>query len=266
MQGSIFLACNCNAFRSNIEIYKWNLFQVNSLASVVNLSLEKENKLKIVRATFLPCLINIVRGRCDEAQDHACGALFSLALEDANKTAIGVLGGLQPLLHIMMRSESERAKDDAALALYHLSLVQSNRSKMVKFGSVQQLLGMVRSGQMPGRALLILCNLGACSEGKAAMLDAGAVEFLVELLKKGKFDSESTQESCVAAFYALSHDGGFRFRGLAKAARAMDVLKDVVERSSSERAKDKARRVVQLLKTKEEEEEGADWEKILLSD
>ena len=256
------LTGNCNAYKSNIEICKWNLFQVNSLASVVNLSLEKENKLKIVRAMFLPCLIDILRGRFHEAQDHACGALFSLALDDGNKTAIGVLGGLQPLLHIMMRSESERAKDDAALALYHLSLVQSNRSKMVKFGSVQLLLGMVRSGQMPGRALLILCNLGACSEGRAAMLDAGAVEFLVELLKKGKFDSESTQESCVAALFALSHDGGLRFRGLAKAARAMEVLKDVVERSSSERAKDKARRVVELLKAKEEEEE-VDWEKLL---
>lgn len=244
---------------------KYTDIQVNSVASLVNLSLEKVNKVKIVRAGFVPPLIDVLRGRSPEAQEHACGALFSLALDDGNKTAIGVLGALQPLVHMVMRSESERARHDAALALYHLSLVQSNRLKLVKFGSVQLLLGMVKSGQMPGRALLILCNLGACNEGRAAMLDAGAVEFLVELLKRGEFDSESTQESCVAALCALSHGGGLRFRGLAKVAGAMEVLKDVVEKNSRERAKEKARRVLELLKAKEEEEEEVDWEKVLES-
>lgn len=236
---------------------------MNSVAALVNLSLEKVNKVKIVRAGFVSPLIDVLRGKFPEAQEHACGALFSLALDDGNKTAIGVLGALQPLVHMLMRSESERARHDAALALYHLSLVQSNRIKLVKLGSVQLLLGMVKSDQMPGQALLILCNLGACNEGRAAMLDAGAVVFLVELLKKGEFDSESTQESCVAVLYALSHGGGLRFRGLAKAAGAMEVLKDVTEWNSRERAKEKARRVLELLKAKEEEEEEVDWEKVL---
>lgn len=238
---------------------------MNSVAVLVNLSLENVNKVRIVRAGFVPPLVDVLRGRSPEAQEHACGALFSLALDDGNKTAIGVLGALQPLFHMMMRSESERARHDAALSLYHLSLVQSNRLKLVKFGSVQLLLGMVKSGQMPGCALLILCNLGACNEGRAAMLDAGAVEFLIELLRKGEFDSESTQESCVAALCALSHGGGLRFRGLAKVAGAMDVLKDVVENNSRERAKEKARRVLEMLKAKEEEEEEVDWEKVLES-
>ncbi|XP_021741259.1 U-box domain-containing protein 40-like [Chenopodium quinoa] len=251
-----------SALRSLITS-KYTDIQVNSVAILVNLSLEKVNKVKIVRAGFVPPLIDVLRGRSPEAQEHACGALFSLALDDGNKTAIGVLGALQPLVHMLMRSESERARHDAALALYHLSLVQSNRLKLVKFGSVQLLLGMVKSGQMPGRALIILCNLGACNEGRAAMLDAGAVEFLIELLRKGEFDSESTQESCVAALYALGHGGALRFRGLAKVAGAMDVLKVVIEKNNRERAKEKARRIIELLKAKEEEEEEVDWEKVL---
>ncbi|KAL9230564.1 hypothetical protein vseg_005901 [Gypsophila vaccaria] len=243
---------------------KYTDIQVNSVAALVNLSLEKVNKVKIVRAGFVPPLIDLLRGRSPDAQEHACGALFSLALDDENKTAIGVLGALQPLIHMMMRSESERAKHDAALALYHLSLVQSNRSKLVKFGSVQLFLGMIKSGQMPGRALLILCNLSACSEGRAAMLDAGAVAFFVELLDKGEFDSESTQESCVVAICALSQGGGLRFRGLAKAAGAMEVLKKVAEKTTRERTRDKARRVLEMLKAREEEEdEDVDWEKVL---
>lgn len=245
---------------------KYTNIQVNSVAALVNLSLENPNKVKIVRAGFVPLLIDVLRGRSPEAQEHACGALFSLALDDKNKTAIGVLGALQPLIHMMMRSESERARHDAALALYHLSLVQSNRLKLVKLGSVQLFLSMVKSGQMPGRALLILCNLGACNEGRAAMLDAGAVEFFVELLRKGEFDSESTRESCVAAIFSLSHGGGLRFRGLAKAAGAMEVLRDVAEQTGPERARDKARRVMEMLKAREEEEEeeeDVDWEKVL---
>ncbi|KAH9616561.1 hypothetical protein KSS87_003954 [Heliosperma pusillum] len=251
-----------SALRSLITS-KYTDIQVNSVAALVNLSLEKINKVKIVRAGFVPPLVDVLRGRFPEAQEHACGSLFSLALDDENKTAIGVLGALQPLIHMMLRSESERAKHDAALALYHLSLVQSNRSKLVKLGSVQLFLNMVKSGQMPGRALLILCNLGASSEGRAAMLDAGAVAFFVELLK-GEFDSESTRESCVAAICSLSHGGGLRFRGLAKAAGAMEVLKEVVEKSGRERARDKARRVLEMLKAREEEEEEeVDWEKVL---
>ncbi|KAL2897017.1 U-box domain-containing protein 40 [Bienertia sinuspersici] len=251
-----------SALRSLITS-KYTDIQVNSVAALVNLSLEKVNKVKIVRAGFVPPLIDVLRGRFAEAQEHACGALFSLALDDGNKTAIGVLGALQPLVHVMMRSESERARHDAALALYHLSLVQSNRLKLVKLGTVQILLNMVKSGQMSGQALLILCNLGAFSEGRAAMLDASAVEFLIDMLRKDKFDSESTQESCVAVLCALSHGGGLRFRGLAKVAGAMDVLKDVAEKNSRERAKEKARRVLELLKAKEEEEEDVDWEKVL---
>ncbi|KHN16347.1 U-box domain-containing protein 40 [Glycine soja] len=115
--------------------------QVNALASVVNLSLEKSNKVRIVRSGMVPPLIEVLKFGSSEAQEHGAGALFSLAMDDDNKTAIGVLGGLAPLLH-MLRSESERTRHDSALALYHLSLVQSNRSKMVKLGSVPVLLSM----------------------------------------------------------------------------------------------------------------------------
>ncbi|KAJ6339869.1 hypothetical protein OIU77_007753 [Salix suchowensis] len=119
--------------------------QTNAIASLVNLSLEKANKVKIVRSGFVPLLIDVLKGGCDEAQEHAAGALFSLALEDDNKMAIGVLGALQPLMH-MLRAESERARHDSSLALYHLSLIQSNRVKLVKLGAVSMLLSMVKSG------------------------------------------------------------------------------------------------------------------------
>ncbi|XWS32806.1 hypothetical protein CRYUN_Cryun22dG0021200 [Craigia yunnanensis] len=248
-----------SAFRSLI-ISRYVNIQVNSVAVLVNLSLEKLNKVKIVRSGLVPALIDALKAGSSEAQEHACGALFSLALDDDNKTAIGVLGALQPLMH-MLRSGTERTRHDSALALYHLSLVQSNRSKLVKIGSVPVLLNMVKSGHITGRVLLILRNLTSCSDGRDAVLDSGGVECLVSLLKESKLD-ESTREGCVAVLYGLSH-GGFRFKGLAKAAEAMEELVKV-ERTGREPAKEKARRMLEMLKARnEEEQEDVDWEGLL---
>lgn len=71
----------------------------------MNLSLEKVNKVKIARSVYLSMLIDILTVGTSEPQDHAASKLFSLALDDENKMAIGVLGALQPLMHAL-RSES----------------------------------------------------------------------------------------------------------------------------------------------------------------
>lgn len=242
---------------------RYSSVQVNSVAALVNLSLENTNKVMIVRSGIIPPLIDVLRGGFPEAQDHATGALFSLALDDQNKTAIGVLGALPPLLHAL-RSESEQARHDSALALYHLSLVQSNRAKLVKLGSVQTLLGMVKSGHMTGRIMLVLCNLAESVEGRTAMLDAGVVECFIGMLSRGVFDSESTRETCVAALYGLSH-GGMRFKGLAKEAGAEMVLMKAGE-MGSDRSRLKARKVLDVMTQRcEEEEDVVDWEALLNS-
>lgn len=246
--------------------------QINAIAALVNLSLEKPNKIKIVRSGIVPTVINLLKGRLPETQEHAAGLIFSLSLEEKNRTAIGVLGALPPLLNCLLRSESERTRSDSALALYNLSLDHSNRVKLVKqFNAVPPLLAVLRQEKesIAGRVLLVLYQLAASAEGKAAMLDGNAVEHLVWLLRKGKdeFESESTRENCVAALYALSH-GSMRFKALAKEARAVEVLKEV-EESGSERAKEKARRILVMLKGRRESEDGLgeeiDWEAILES-
>ncbi|KAH8487023.1 hypothetical protein Peur_069613 [Populus x canadensis] len=237
--------------------------QTNAIASLVNLSLEKVNKVKIVRSGFIPLLIDVLKGGFDEAQEHAAGALFSLALEDENKMAIGVLGALQPLMH-MLRAESERARHDSSLALYHLSLIQSNRVKLVKLGAVSMLLSMVKSGDLASRLLLVLCNLAACNEGRSAMLDANAVAILVGILREGGGgDSEVIRENCVAALFALSH-GSMRFKGLAKEARAVEVLREIEERGSN-RAREKAKRILMMMRGRDEEDEDIYWEEVLES-
>ncbi|KAJ4826430.1 hypothetical protein Tsubulata_013620 [Turnera subulata] len=246
----------------SLILSRYTSVQVNSVACIVNLSLEKANKVKIVRSGTVPLLIDVLKGGFSEAREHACGAIFSLALDDHNKTAIGVLGALPPLLHLL-RAESERTRHDSALALYHLSLVQINKSKLVRLGSVPLLLGLVKSGQMPGRVLLVLSNLASCEEGRAALLDSGAVECLVGLLRGDELQCVSTRDSCVSVLYGLSH-GGLRFRGLAKATGVVEVLLEV-ENSGSERSKEKAKRMLEMMKERIDAEEDVDWEELLES-
>ncbi|KAI9087613.1 hypothetical protein K1719_030483 [Acacia pycnantha] len=227
--------------------------QVNAVASLVNFSLQKPNKLKIVRSGFIPCLIVVLKSGFPEAQEHAAGALFSLALDDENKMAIGVLGALEPLMNAL-RSESERTRQDSALALYHLTLVQSNRVKLVKLGAVPTLLSMVKSGDLASRVLLILCNIAAGTEGRTAMLDGNGVECLVGVLRENKRATEAaTTEHCVAALYGMSH-GSLRFKALAKEARAVEVLREVEERGSG-RAREKAKRMLQMMRGGGEEDD-----------
>ncbi|KAI3440657.1 RING-type E3 ubiquitin transferase [Psidium guajava] len=238
--------------------------QVNAVATLVNLSLENSNKVRIVRSGVVPLLIDVLKGGFSEAQDHAAGALFSLAIEEDNRMAIGALGALPALLNAL-RSDSERTRHDSALALYNLTLVNSNRMKLVKLNPVPRLLEMVKAGNLLSRVLLILCNLAACVEGRSAMLDGNAVAVLVGLLRGNGAKSKSDKENCVAALCALSH-GNFRFRGLMKEARGEDVLREI-EKRGSERARDKARRLLEMVRERDEngEEENVDWEGLLES-
>ncbi|CAA7029217.1 unnamed protein product [Microthlaspi erraticum] len=251
----------------SLIVSRYATVQVNATAVLVNLSLEKSNKVKIVRSGIVPPLIDVLKCGSLEAQEHSAGAIFSLALEDENKTAIGVLGALEPLLHLI-RVGTELTRHDSALALYHLSLVQSNRGKLVKLGAVQMLLNMARLGQTTGRVLLILCNMASCPVSRPALLDSGAVECMVGILRGPREVTESTRESCVAVLYGLSHDGGMIFKGLAMAANAVEELMKV-ERSGRERAKQKARRVLEVMRAKTEdsspENEEIDWEELLNS-
>ncbi|CAA0412146.1 unnamed protein product [Arabidopsis thaliana] len=258
----------------NMIVSRYSLVQTNALASLVNLSLDKKNKLTIVRLGFVPILIDVLKSGSREAQEHAAGTIFSLSLEDDNKMPIGVLGALQPLLHALRAAESDRTRHDSALALYHLSLNQTNRSKLVRLGAVPALFSMVRSGESASRALLVICNLACCSEGRSAMLDANAVAILVGKLREEWTEeptearsSSSARENCVAALFALSHES-LRFKGLAKEARAVEVLKEVEERGT-ERAREKAKKILQLMRERvpeddEEDGEGSiDWDRVI---
>ncbi|XP_073039856.1 U-box domain-containing protein 40-like [Primulina eburnea] len=224
--------------------------QTNAAATLVNLSIEKCNKIKIVRAGIVPLLIEVLRNGSDESREHAAGAIFSLAIENDNRTTIGVLGALQPLMHAI-RSGSQRCRLDSASALYHLTLVQTNRVKIVKLGAVGVLLGLLEDTELAARVVLVVSNLAVCDPGRSALLEAGGVGSLLKVLRLGnEVASESTRENCVTVLYLLSF-GSLRFKGLARDAGAVEILEEVTK-TGSELAREQSRRILEGLRDREE--------------
>lgn len=238
---------------------RYSGIQINAVAALVNLSLESNNKVSIVRAGAIPYLIDVLKMGHPEAQEHAAGAIFSLALNDENKTAIGVLGAIPPLIH-MLRSSEERGRQDALMALYHLSFAQNNYAKLIKMGAVSILLNLAREDRsdLASRALLILYNIAANSEGRKALLDASAIGSLVGILAKHQKDrskgSQVIQEHTVAVLLLMSHNN-LRFKSLALQAGAMELLVGLAE-SGNVRTKEKASILTSIMRGVSDDEDG----------
>ncbi|KAG8056638.1 hypothetical protein GUJ93_ZPchr0002g26353 [Zizania palustris] len=209
--------------------------RVDATAALVNLSLEPANKVRIVRAGSVPPLVEVLRSSTSppEAREHAAGALFGLALNEENRAAIGVLGAVPPLLDLLNSpAHPAPARRDAGMALYHLSLAAVNQTKIARFpGAPKALLAVASSSSEPTPirrlVLMVVCNVGACSEGRAALMDAGAVSAVTAILSHDTRNTE-LDEWCVAAMYAMSR-GSLRFRGLARAAGADRALRRVAD-------------------------------------
>ncbi|KAL6846621.1 hypothetical protein ACP4OV_024069 [Aristida adscensionis] len=246
--------------------------RVDATAALVNLSLEPANKVRIVRAGAVPALVEVLRSGASavEAREHAAGALFGLALNEDNRAAIGVLGAVPPLLDLLTsHAYPAPARRDAGMALYHLSLAAVNQSKIARFpGAPKALLAVASGAAEPGPirrlALMVVCNVGACAEGRAALMDAGAVASVAGILSRSHGadadadarggGSADLEEWCVAAMYAMSR-GSLRFRGLARAAGADRALRRVAEERGGVR-REMARKTLRAMRGDLDEEDG----------
>uniref|UniRef100_A0ACD6AK43 Uncharacterized protein n=1 Tax=Avena sativa TaxID=4498 RepID=A0ACD6AK43_AVESA len=230
-----------------------NAARAHAAAALANLSLEPENRVPIVRAGAVPALIEVVGSGAgaSEACEHAAGALFGLALHEGNRAAIGVLGAVPPLLALLTTGgHAARARRDAGMALYHLSLAAVNQSKLARApGAAKNLLSIASNSTEPlpvrRLALMVICNVAACVEGRTALMDAGAVATFSVILSDDPCRSE-LEEWCVAALYDMSM-GSPRFRGLARAAGVDRPLILIAEQAEPGAHKDMARKALRAM-------------------
>ncbi|KAK1684555.1 hypothetical protein QYE76_045403 [Lolium multiflorum] len=232
-----------------------NAARADAAAALANLCLEPENRVSIVRAGAVPALIEVVGSGAgagaSEACEHAAGALFGLALHEGNRAAIGVLGAVPPLLSLLTTGgHAPRARRDAGMALYHLSLAAVNQSKLARApGAAKNLLSIASDSTEPlpvrRLALMVICNVAACVEGRTALMDADAVATFAAILSDDPHRS-GLEEWCVAALYDMSM-GSPRFRGLARAAGADRPLILIAEQAEPGAHKDMARKALRAM-------------------
>jgi hypothetical protein len=177
---------------------------------------------------------------------------------------------MPPLLDLL-RSGPIEAQQDAALALYHLSLLQMNAAKLVKLRAIPVLLSLAKSGgnrpKISHRALHILHNVASIPEGRASLLQLGAISTLVEVLASplrrrrhqqddddhydddyDDDDGEGAQirEQAASVLLVLSK-GNLRFKFMAMQAGALEHLA-ALARNGTPRARAKALALLELMK------------------
>jgi len=191
--------------------------------------------------------------------------MYSLAVEDENRAAIGVLGAIPPLLELFAGAggaAGHRARREAGMALYHVSLSGMNRSKIARApGAVRTLLAAAeardRTSEADAAALrrlavMILANLAGCPDGRAALMDGGAVAAVVRLMRNGSVAPGSAeQEYCISTLYGMSR-GSMRFRGLARAAGVEAALQPVAEGDGGV-GRDLARRTLRAMRGEDDD-------------
>ncbi|KAJ7561324.1 hypothetical protein O6H91_03G041700 [Diphasiastrum complanatum] len=226
--------------------------QINSVVAILNLSLEKGNKLKITRAGIVLPLINVLKKGHPESQEHAAAVIFSLAMNDDNKMALGVLGAITPLMNIMKSSRSSlRGRNDAAMALSYLAMAPMNRSKMVKAGLVPVLLGVAKeeNGELSIQAMRTLSCLASSQEGRSTLLELKGISVLLSMIEQSKkrdlSEQEKLKEHAMATLLSLSLKN-MRFKPLALEARALDILAPEKERGTP-RAQEKCLALLKIL-------------------
>ncbi|KAL0903272.1 hypothetical protein M5K25_027639 [Dendrobium thyrsiflorum] len=226
----------------------------SALAIIVNLSLEPGNKISIVRSGAVPAIVDALQS---SSRENAAGALFSLALEEQNRTAIGVLGAVPPLLRLFCDSDEDlRARLEAGMALHYLGLAEMNMAKIARIaGAVKGLIAVAKGEERELRILAkrVMAGMVESKEGKAAMLDGGAVEAAVAFLSKDEEQDE--KEMVVTMLYGMSM-GGFRFRGIARKAGAEEVIEKAAECLESEK-REMARMTLRVIRGEERDRDVA---------
>ncbi|KAH7651439.1 Zinc finger RING/FYVE/PHD-type protein [Dioscorea alata] len=184
------------------------VIQVNSVTTILNLSIHDKNKVVIMEEQG--CLNSIVwvlrHGLTNESRENAAATLFSLSAMHEYKKRIAFEAGAVEALACLLKDGSARGKRDAVMALFNLSTHSECAERMAEFGAVSALIGalgneMVAEDAAGALALLVRRPALAHAVGK----DDRAVSSLIGLMRRG---TPRGKENAVAALQEMCRKGG----------------------------------------------------------
>ncbi|OAY32649.1 U-box domain-containing protein 3 isoform X1 [Manihot esculenta] len=206
------------------------LTQEHAVTALLNLSISEEIKTMIAEAGAIEPLIHVLKSGNDGAKENSAATLFSLSVLEEYKEKIGRSGAVKALVDLLA-SGTLRGKKDAATALFNLSILHENKARIVQARAVKYLVKLMDPATgMADKAVALLANLSTIGEGRLAIVRAGGIPPLVEIVESGslrgkenaasallqlclnspKFCSIVLQEGAVPPLVALSQSGTTR--------------------------------------------------------
>ncbi|KAL0911999.1 hypothetical protein M5K25_017940 [Dendrobium thyrsiflorum] len=248
-----------------------------------------ENRRIIAEAGAIPFLVTLLGSRDPRTQENAVTALLNLSIFENNKTLIMAAGALDSIVKVLRDGELMEARENAAATIFSLSILNECKVEIGKrVEAVAGLVELLQDGTSAGKrdAATALLNLAVYDPNKTAVVEAGAVPVLVELLmdekagitddvlavlsllcecKEGmrvigdnkavvailvdlmRFGSEKGKENAIAVLMGLCKDGGAEMgRRLLMNARSVPSLQSLAA-TGSMRARRKANALLRLL-------------------
>ncbi|KAH7683011.1 Zinc finger RING/FYVE/PHD-type protein [Dioscorea alata] len=187
------------------ELSEDNEVQEDIVTAILNLSINDSNK-KIVgkNPLVIPFLIEALETGTMETRSNSAAALFTLSAVDSNKSMIGELGAMQPLLDLLEHG-SMTAKKDAASAIFSLCTTLENRAIAVREGAVALVLKNIMDQCLVDESLAILAMLSSNREGAEELRMSVGVPCLLKVIKANSCP-RNEENAVVALFFICMND------------------------------------------------------------
>lgn len=183
-----------------------NLFaKEKAVLSLLELTYISENAHAVASHGAIPLLVKLCRHGTPPATACAAGTLRNLATNEHIRRSLAEEGAVEVLISLVTSGTCE-AQDHAVEALQYLASGKDDRIRTMigKHGGIHRLLMFLKhapSSKSQEMAIRALSNLATSATNAKALVSAGYVNQLTDLLKTG---SSSTQQVAAAGICSLS--------------------------------------------------------------
>ncbi|KAI3806178.1 hypothetical protein L1987_22074 [Smallanthus sonchifolius] len=218
--------------------------QEDLITTLLNLSIHDNNK-KLVAETpmVIPLLLDALRFGTIETRTNAAATLFTLSALDSNKSLIGKLGALKPLIDLLEEGHPLAMKDVAS-AIFNLCIQHENKARAVRDGAVRALLNKIKNRVHVDEFLATLAMLSSNQKAVEEMGDLGAVSCLLSLIKET--NCARNKENCIAVLYTICYYDRTKWKEMREEESKYGTLSQVAQNGTS-RAKRKANGILDRL-------------------
>lgn len=214
------------------------------ITTILNLSIDEDNKKIFAEDKIvISILIESLKTGTTQARSNAAAAIFSMSALDSNKLIIGKSGAIKYLVDLLEEGNPNTMKD-AASALFKLCFAHENKGRTVREGAVQVILGKIVDHVLVDELLALLALLSTHPKAVEALVNHGAVPFLLEILKESA--SERVNENCVAILSMICFSDREKRREIREDEMANGTLAKLA-RCGTSRAKRKASAILDRL-------------------